>query len=405
VGGVFNRRTPPGHADVASTRADAAYRRRMRVAVVSESFLPTVNGVTTSVVRVLEHLAARGHDATVIVPAAGSPREYAGFPVHQVPALAYRQFPVGLPNAQVSGLLAEFRPDVLHVASPFLLGAQAIAAANRLGVPSVAIYQTDVSGYARRNRLAAASAFAWRLVRWIHEGADLTLAPSSAALADLRAAGVPRLERWGRGVDLERYHPRRRTTRGVRDLRARLVPDGETLVGYVGRVAPEKSLERLAGLRGIPGMRLAIVGDGPALPAVRRALDGMPVEFLGALGGDDLADAYAAFDVFVHTGTEETFGQTLQEAHASGLPVVAPRAGGPIDLVDSGVDGILYDPASESGPREAVAGLVAAPELRARMGEAGRRRVLGRSWSAVCDDLLGFYGRVVTERALEHTRL
>jgi phosphatidylinositol alpha 1,6-mannosyltransferase len=376
----------------------------MRVAVVSESFLPTVNGVTTSVVRVLEHLAARGHEAMVVVPAAGSPREYAGFPVHQVPALAYRQFPVGLPNAQVSGLLADFRPDVLHVASPFLLGAQAIAAANRLGVPSVAIYQTDVSGYAKRNRLAAASAFAWRLLRWIHDGADLTLAPSSSALADLRAAGVARLDRWGRGVDLERYHPRRRDGQGARELRARLAADGETLVGYVGRVAPEKSLDRLAELRGVPGMRLAIVGDGPAMPMVRRALDGMPVTFLGALGGEDLANAYAAFDLFVHTGTEETFGQTLQEAHASGLPVVAPRAGGPIDLIDSGVDGILYDPASESELREAVAGLIAAPDLRARLGEAGRRRVLSRSWAAIGDDLLEFYGRVVTERALEHAR-
>ena len=371
---------------------------------MSESFLPTVNGVTTSVVRVLEHLAARGHEAMVVVPAAGSPREYAGFPVHQVPAIAYRQFPVGLPNAQVSGLLAAFRPDVLHVASPFLLGAQAIAAANRLGVPSVAIYQTDVSGYARRNRLSAASAFATRLTRWIHEGADLTLAPSSSALAGLRGAGVSRLERWGRGVDIERYHPRRRANQGARELRARLAPDGETLVGYVGRVAPEKSLERLADLRGIPGMRLVIVGDGPAMPTVRRALDGMPVSFLGALGGEDLANAYAAFDLFVHTGTEETFGQTLQEAHASGLPVVAPRAGGPIDLIDSGGDGILYEPASESALRTAVAGLVAAPELRARMGEAGRRRVLSRSWEAICDDLLGFYGRVVTARALADAR-
>lgn len=373
--------------------------------MVSESFLPTVNGVTTSVVRVLDHLAAAGHEATVIVPAAGSPREYAGFRVNQVPALAYRQFPVGLPNSQVSGLLAAFRPDVLHVASPFLLGAQAIAAANRLGVPSVAIYQTDVSGYARRNRLAAASPFAWRLVRWIHEGADLTLAPSTAALADLRAADVPRLERWGRGVDLERYHPSRRSSPAAVELRARIAPAGETVVGYVGRVAPEKSLERLVELRGIPGMRLAVVGDGPGMPALERALAGMPVTYLGALGGDDLANAYAALDVFVHTGTEETFGQTLQEAHASGLPVVAPRAGGPIDLVDHGVDGLLYAPRADSDLHDAVAALVAAPELRARMGEAGRRRVLGRSWATVCDELLEFYGRVVTARALAVARV
>jgi len=370
----------------------------MRVAIVTESFLPTVNGVTTSVVQVLEHLERAGHDAVVIAPAAGSPRRYAGAAVHEIPTLAFRQFPVGLPNTRVSALLQEFSPDVLHVASPFLLGATAIASANRLGVPSVAIYQTDVAGYARRNRLTAASPFAWRVVRWIHEGADRTLVPSSAALADLRAAGVPRLARWGRGVDLERYHPRRRGTDAVRRLRSELAPGGETVVGYVGRIAPEKSIERLAELRPLPGIRLVVVGGGPAEPSVRRALADMPVHYTGALGGDALADAYAALDVFVHTGTEETFGQTLQEAHAAGIPVVAPRAGGPIDLVDHGVDGLLYDPGDDGALREAVAALVAEPRLRARMAEAGRRRVLDRSWDRVCDELLGHYRDVISTR-------
>jgi phosphatidylinositol alpha 1,6-mannosyltransferase len=376
----------------------------MRVAVVSESFLPTLNGVTTSVVKVLEHLEANGHEAIVIVPAAGSPRRYAGFPVHEVAAVAYRQFPVGLPNTQVSALLADFSPDVMHVASPFLLGAQAIAAANRLGIPSVAIYQTDISGYARRNRLAVASTFAWRVVRWIHEGADLTLAPSSTAIAALQAAGVPRLEMWGRGVDIETYHPRRRGSPEAQELRARLAPDGEVLLGYVGRVAPEKSLDRLGELRGIPGIRIAIVGDGPARPGLERSLAGLPITFLGALGGERLANAYASFDAFVHMGTEETFGQTLQEAHASGLPIVSPRAGGPIDLVDSGVDGLLYDPAEEGALREAVLALVGQRELRERMGEAGRRRVLGRSWEALCEQLLDRYRSVIAHRALELAR-
>ena len=376
----------------------------MRIAVVSESFLPTLNGVTTSVVKLLEHLADHGHEAVVIVPAAGSPRRYAGFPVHEVAAVAYRQFPVGLPNTQVSALLADFSPDVMHVASPFLLGAQSIAAANRLRIPSVAIYQTDVSGYARRNRLAVASSFAWRVVRWIHEGADLTLAPSTASVAALQAARVPRLDLWGRGVDIELYDPRRQASAEARELHDRLAPRGEVLLGYVGRVAPEKSLERLAELRGLPGVRLAIVGDGPAMRSVRRTLDGMPVEFLGALGGERLATAYASFDVFVHTGTEETFGQTLQEAHASGLPIVAPRAGGPIDLVDPGVDGFLYDPADDGGLREAVAALVGDPELRRRMGAAGRRRVLGRSWEALCEELLAHYRDVIAHRALELAR-
>ena len=219
----------------------------------------------------------------MIVPAAGAPAEYAGFPVHEVPALAYRQFPVGLPNALVTKLLEGFAPDIIHAASPFLLGAQAIAAGRRLGVPSVAVFQTDVAGYARRNRLGAAEAFAWRMVRWIHDGAELTLAPSTASIGDLAAAGVQRVERWGRGVDLTTYHPNNRFLPTVQRLRERLSPEGELVVGYVGRIAPEKQVERLAVLRGMPGIRIVVVGDGPSLPAAKRAMKGMPVTWMGKL--------------------------------------------------------------------------------------------------------------------------
>jgi len=371
----------------------------VRIAVVSESFLPTINGVTNSVKKVLDYLASQGHEAMVIVPSAGAPREYAGFPVHEVPSLAYRQFPMGLPNPLVQKVIADFRPDVLHAASPFLLGAQAIAAAGRLGIPSVAIFQTDVAGYARRNHLGAATRFAWRMVRWIHSGAELTLVPSSASMTDLENAGVERLARWGRGVDLTTYHPRNRLDPDVQRLRKRLAPAGETIVGYVGRIAPEKQVERLAVLRGLPGVRLALVGDGPSLPAAKRALAGMPVTWLGKLTGPELAAAYASFDVFVHTGTEETFGQTVQEAHASGIPVVAPRAGGPIDLVDHGTTGYLFDPLDDTTLRAYVEALATDEPLRSRMGEAGRRGVLGRSWDAVCAELVGHYEAAIASRS------
>lgn len=375
----------------------------MRVAIVSESFLPTVNGVTTSVCRVLDELKARGHDATVICPDAGAPREYAGFAVHTVPSIAYRQFPLGMPSQHVQHVLADFAPDVLHAASPFLLGAQAIAAAGRLGVATVAVYQTDVAGYARRNGLGLTTALAWRYVRWVHNGADLTLAPSTASADDLARAGIVRVRRWGRGVDLVRYHPNNRRRADTAALRERLSPDGEVVVGYVGRIAPEKQVERLAALRGLAGIRIAVVGDGPGEVAARKALKRMPVAWLGRRGGADLGAAYAALDVFVHTGTEETFGQTVQEAHATGIPVVAPNAGGPVDLVEHGVDGLLVNDDREL--RDAVEALVADGSLRRRMGEAGRRAVLHASWTDVCDALLEHYAAAVEHRAAAGFRL
>jgi phosphatidylinositol alpha 1,6-mannosyltransferase len=376
----------------------------MRVLVVSESFLPTVNGVTNSVCKVLDHLALRGHDAHVMVPSCGAPATYAGFVVEQIASLPYRQFPVGLPGLHVQRIIEEFGPDVIHVASPFLLGAEAIAAGRRLGIPTVAIFQTDVAGYARRNHLAALEAVAWRIMRRIHRDATVTLVPSSATMADLRMAGLKRLKRWGRGVDLSLYHPRNRTGEDTISLRDELSPGGEVVVGYVGRLAPEKQVERMAALRGIPGIRLAIVGDGPSMLPLRRKLDGMPVSYLGQLSGARLASAYASFDIFLHTGEEETFGQTIQEAHASGLPVVAPRAGGPIDLVADGVNGFLYAPGNSTELRRTVELLARDPAMRARMGEAGRRGVLGRDWQTVCDELLDRYRKVIRTAEIKSER-
>ncbi len=373
---------------------------KLRVAVVTESFLPSLNGVTTSVCRVLEHLRARGHEAAVICPGP-APAAHAGFPVVQVPALRYRQFPVGLPVPALQQTLAGFAPDVVHAASPFVLGAAGLAAARRLGVPTVAVFQTDVAGFARRQRfgpaVSPAASTAWRWIRRIHERADLTLAPSSASLADLGAHGVPRLALWGRGVDAERFTCARRDTSGVRALRAQLAPAGEVLVGYVGRIAPEKRVERLAALQGLDGVRTVVVGDGPSRQAVARALPG--AAFLGRLDGEHLADAYAALDVFVHTGTEETFGQTLQEAMASGVPVVAPAAGGPLDLLAPGVQGLLYAPEDDADLARCVRRLADDPALRAAMGSAGRAHVLPRSWQALGDELLGHYAAVVAARA------
>ena len=375
----------------------------MRIAIVTESFLPNLNGVTTSVCRVLECLRDGGHDVVVIAPRP-APTSWAGFPVHSVASVPVRQFPVGLPTGDVETLLARFDPDVVHVASPFVLGAGALGAAARLGIPSVAVYQTDMPSYLGQHCPRAlgrgATTAAWRWVRRVHELADLTLAPSSAALAELEAHGIPRTRAWARGVDAVTFHPGWRTDAGTRALRRTLAPQDEVLVGYVGRLAPEKELHRLAGLAGLPGVRVVLVGDGPSRADAAALLGaaGLDVVLLGRREGDDLARAYAALDVFVHTGTRETFGQTLQEAAATGLPVVAPARGGPLDLVDHSRTGLLYEPDDPSALREAVAHLAGDRGKREAMGDAGRRRVEGRSWATLTGELLGHYTAVLGAR-------
>ncbi|MBD0861924.1 glycosyltransferase family 1 protein [Gordonia sp. zg691] len=389
----------------------------MRVAIVAESFLPQMNGVVNSVLRVVDHLESTGHTAVVIAPDTprGAPggrgqlgrgqveRRQVGrrTPVHLLPAVKVPRvtsLPVGVPAPVLYRTLRDFGPDVVHLASPFVVGAAGALAGRALGVPVVAVFQTDVAGFAAAYRLGAVEKMAWRYTRRLHEMCDLTLAPSTAAMEVLASHGVPRLRRWGRGVDVGLFSPDKRDDA----MRARWLADAGDLdpgaprdrlvVGFVGRLAPEKHVERLSGLMGDPRVRVVIVGDGPERPRLERLLHG--AVFTGELRGEALARAYASFDVFVHAGEHETFCQTIQEAMASGLPVVGPDAGGPRDLVSPFRTGYLLE---VSGFAEKLPGIVESlldESVRAAFGRAAVAAVRSRTWSSVCAELVGHYTSV-----------
>ena len=217
----------------------------MRVAITTESFLPSLNGVTTSVCRVTEELAEQGHETMIIAPGPG-PGSFAGQPVRRLPGVTVRGFRAGLPTRELRRALSGFRPDVVHLASPFLVGARGVREAVTADVPTVAIYQTDMPSYVRQHGPGAlgrgAGSLTWRWIRNLHERADLTLAPSQPTLDELRAHGVPRTGLWGRGVDMRLFSPERRTDDRTLALREALAPEGEVILGYVGRLAPELSL-------------------------------------------------------------------------------------------------------------------------------------------------------------------
>ncbi len=363
----------------------------MKVALVTESFLPHVNGVSNSVCRVLEHLDRRGHHALLVAPGP-APLSYAGASIHSVPSVplpGYRQVRVALaPSRSVAELLREHRPDVVYLASPFMLGWAAAKAAEDLDLPTVAVYQTDVAGFAERYHLGLARRIVWRRIRSIHRRAALTLAPSRPALRALVERGVPRVALWQRGVDTERFHPRHRDE----ELRRRLAPAGEVLVGYLGRLAQEKQLGDLRVLTRLRGVRLVVIGDGPE----RRRLEGLlpGAAFLGFLDGEPLSRAVASLDIAVHPGPHETFCQAVQECLASGVPVVAVRAGGPVDLIHPGVNGHLYPPGNLDRFRQLVGRLSVDVAHRDQLASGARPSVLGRSWDALGDDLLAHLERV-----------
>jgi phosphatidylinositol alpha 1,6-mannosyltransferase len=360
-----------------------------RVAVVTESFLPQINGVTNSVLRVLETFKQQSMEAIVIAPTSGTDK-YLGYRVHTTPALPIFQFPVALPSPSVSRILDDFRPDVIHVAAPFLLGQQAIAWGQRNAVPTVAIYQTDVTGYLERYGLNGAKPIMERITAAIHSNATLTLAPTPQTATYLRQIGVERVELWGRGVDLDLFNPIQKLEPETHDFRKSVAGDAR-LVGFVGRLAAEKQVHRMRELFGLHNTRFLVVGDGPERAKLEQDFSSYPVTFTGALQGQELARAYAAMDVFVHFGTEETFGQTIQEAQATGLAVVAPNSGGPVHLIEHDETGKLVDPTLPHGYLQAVSDLFEAPSLLEKLQLKARAAVSNRSWRENNKKLLSYY--------------
>lgn len=366
----------------------------LRVAIVTESFLPSINGVTNSVLRVLESLKENGHEGIVFAPTAPS-GSIMGFKVVKIGRIYVKQFPVAIPHLNLKAMLNDFAPDVIHVAAPFAFGRQAIRVARRLGVPSIAIYQTDISGYAERYGVPGLRPVIDRLIGAIHRRATVNLAPTKAGAEYLERIGAKNVSVWGRGVDLEQFNPEHRSADQVGDFRKRLSPNGEKIVGFVGRLATEKQVERFAELFGLPNVSFLIVGDGPERAKLERLFVGQNVIFTGKITGEELSHAYASMDIFMHCGTEETFGQTIQEAQASGLAVVAPDAGGPSHLIESGKTGILVDYRQPNAYRVAVEKLLAEPHQIKALGAWANEAVLGKSWTSNNEQLVKHYHNAI----------
>jgi phosphatidylinositol alpha 1,6-mannosyltransferase len=371
----------------------------MRVAVVTESFLPNINGVTNSVLRVLEHLAASGDQALVIAPASENmPTEYAGHPVKAVPVIPTQNFlptgmPMGLPQKRVQHLIDGFSPDVIHLASPFALGSYANKMAKKLDIPTVSIYQTDLGGFAKQYGFGIAQSSLQKILYKIHSQTDRTLAPSTSACLDLHLAGVPEVYLWRRGVNTELFNPSKRSA-SLRDT-WKNGDQSKIIVGFVGRLAQEKRVSDLKALQSNPNIQLVIVGDGPHRHKLEQQLPG--ALFLGFKSGEELAQIYASFDLFIHPGPNETFCQAVQEALASGIPSIVPRTGGPADLVAHGRTGYVIDIFDAAQLNQTV-NLHHERTDRKQMRIAARDSVSMRTWNRINNELKAHYQDVINQK-------
>jgi glycosyltransferase involved in cell wall biosynthesis len=374
----------------------------VRIAFFTETFLPKVDGIVTRLTRTLPHLVAAGDEVLIFCPE-GAPESHAGARVVGVPAMPlplYPELKLALPRPAVSEALERFRPDLVHVVNPAVLGLGGIWLAKTRHLPLVASYHTHLPKYLEYYGMGMLEPLLWELLKAAHNQAELNLCTSTAMVEELAAKGIEHTALWQRGVDTELFRPELASSA----MRARLHgghADTGNLLLYIGRLSAEKQIERIRPvLEALPQARLALVGDGPHRQQLERVFEGTATTFVGYLAGDELASAYASGDAFVFPSSTETLGLVLLEAMAAGCPVVGANRGGIPDIVNDGTNGCLFDPDQPASLITAVQRLLGNPTTRAELRRAARLEAERWGWAGASSQLRNYYRQVLDRRPL-----
>lgn len=377
----------------------------MRIALFSEVYWPMVSGVGVTLLRLTDALQARGHQVRVYSATYALPGGMPDRPeVHRSPSVPFFLYPDvqwAFPRVRdIVDDLAEFQPDIVHVATEFSLGIAGLKAARQLGLPIIASAHTDYDQYAARYGVTWALRAGWHYMRWFYGQAHRVLCPSRIYEGALHTHGVMHTGIWSRGVDPEVFAPRYRSEA----YRAAFgIGADDLLVTYIGRIAREKNLgllleawETLAPERG--SAALVLVGRGPLEDDIRRReIPGVHVS--GLLQGAALSAAYASADVFAFPSSTETFGNSLLEAMGSGLPSLVAASGGVLEFAEHGGNAWLVEPESATAIAEGLRRLLTDQALRQRLAAGALRTARERDWDAVYDLLLGDYRQAVAAKA------
>jgi glycosyltransferase involved in cell wall biosynthesis len=376
----------------------------MRIALFTETFIPKVDGIVTTLCQTVRQLKELGHEVLIFAPEGG----FEEFEHCRIVGMKSSSFPLypelrlALPHASMRKALTDFRPDVLHVAEPALLGIAGLyygggKNGGALHLPLVISYHTDLPKYLHYYRLGFLEPHVWKILRIRHNRASVNLCTSTKMLDELRTHGIERVALWPGGVDADLFNPSRRCP----EMRARLThghPESPLLL-YVGRLSAEKDIESLSAiLQAFPQTRLALVGDGPHRKALENHFAGLSVVFTGFLLGEELAQAFASSDIFLMPSRTETLGLVVLEAMSSGLPVVAVRDGGIPDMIEDQVNGYLFDTADEA--TAIIASLLDSKPTRCAIGRAAREHSSRTSWRAATIDLIEQYKRAFDSQHL-----
>ena len=367
----------------------------MRIAIVTEVFLPKIDGVVTRITRHLDQLAEMGHEVIIFAPG-NPPTEYAGFEVVPIPSRALKVYPEvkhGMLGPKAFRRLREFNPDIVHAVNPIWTAGWSTLVISRL-FPVIASFHTDVPEYCVKLGIPWVKPIAKWGLRTFHGRAAINLVTSGPMMDKAAEYRIPNVRLWPKAVDTERFTPEARSV----SMRERL--GGGPLVMFVGRISAEKSVERCFPImeevrKRVPGARIAFVGEGPLYDEVRSSAPDWAV-FTGYLSGAELAAAYASGDVLLFPSTTETLGFAALESFASGLPVVAANAGGLPFVIDDGETGILVDPdAPETTWADEIARVLQDDALRTRLSTAARAEAQRWTWRASSEQVVDYYDEVI----------
>jgi glycosyltransferase involved in cell wall biosynthesis len=368
----------------------------MRIALFTETFLPKVDGIVTRLKHTIEQLQRHGDEVLVFCPEGGL-QSYQGAKIYGLSAFPlplYPELKLALPRPEIGQQLAKFQPDAIHVVNPAVLGLAGIFYAKSSQIPLVASYHTHLPKYLHHYGLGMLEGLLWELLKGGHNQADLNLCTSSAMVQELSERGIERVNLWQRGVDTETFHPVRATPE-MRHYLSKGEPTSRLLL-YVGRLSAEKEIEQIKPvLAAIPGSRLAIVGDGPHRANLESYFADTPTHFVGYLGGEKLAAAYAVADAFVFPSRTETLGLVLLEAMAAGCPAIAARSGGIPDIVTDGQNGYLFNPDDPQGAIVAAQKLFADPASNLKLRKNARSEAERWGWDSATRQLQQYYRQVI----------
>ncbi len=329
-----------------ATRQKLKFGEQMRIAYFTEALPPFIDGVTHTLTHLKKSLVDEGHDFVFFSPILPDTDGWVGkvTEVISVPFPLYNKYRMGLPAFHdIKTTLDKFKPDLVHIVSPFFMGMAAYNYARERGIPAVNSYHTRFVSYFKYYGFGWCEWFGWFYLRRFYNKAARTFVPSTATIAELEKHGFRRLALWQRGIDTTQFSP----MYADRELHNKWSPDGSPVALFVGRLVREKDIETLIRAYGILKERgidfkLVFVGDGPLKDELA---DNLPDALLaGFLKGEALSRAYASADLFVFPSTTESFGNVVLEAQASGLPCVVAAEGGVMDLVEDGGTGYLTRP-------------------------------------------------------------